>query len=267
MDGAPAEQGPRARSRWNLCESCHRAMSPRTMRQRDSRDRLVCPSCKMDDDRLARATGSAREADWGHHLMQRHGWTPEDVAMAHPRDLFDLHAELHSIRNRDVLLPPTHEHEDHNAMRRVAHDSQDDSLIAHCPYDGSGQVIGSPDGTITCGYCGRAFTVRLQPVYPAMPQTDPATGMPLPIPGMPPPAASQAPPGAPGAAPGPLGAPTPAPAAGVAPGAGAPTQEPTPMPDDSMTPLAVRALAIRCAPDPARVLAEIAMEHARHGGR
>ena len=66
---------------------------------------------------------------------------------------------------------------------RLAHDSGDGMTVAHCPFDGGGQVIGRSDGTIECQYCGTAFTVQVQPMFSGFPQT--VNGMPFPIPGMP----------------------------------------------------------------------------------
>lgn len=53
---------------------------------------------------------------------------------------------------------------------RVAHESTDDTVPAHCPWDGSGQIIANPDGSIHCEYCQRNFTLKIQPQFPAMPQ-------------------------------------------------------------------------------------------------
>ncbi|WP_428957913.1 hypothetical protein [Streptomyces sp. cg35] len=92
----------------------------------------------------------------------------------------------------------------------VAHQSGDGVTIAHCPFCGSGQVIGRSDGNAECTFCNQAFLVRVQPMFSAFPQS--VNGMPVDIPGMP-----QAP--APGMLPG--GDPM---AAGATPddGAGAP---------------------------------------------
>lgn len=75
----------------------------------------------------------------------------------------------------------------------VAHQSGDGVTIAHCPFCGSGQVIGRSDGNTECQFCNQAFLVRVQPVFSAFPQS--IDGMPVQIPGMPPPAAPGMPPG------------------------------------------------------------------------
>ena len=69
------------------------------------------------------------------------------------------------------------------SVRKVAHDSGDGMSIYHCPFCGSGQVIARSDGTVECQFCHNAFTVQVQPQYPAFPQT--IDGMPVQVPGMP----------------------------------------------------------------------------------
>lgn len=64
-----------------------------------------------------------------------------------------------------------------------AHQSGDGVTIAHCPFCGSGQVIGRSDGNVECQFCNQAFMVRVQPMYSAFPQS--VDGMPVQIPGMP----------------------------------------------------------------------------------
>lgn len=76
----------------------------------------------------------------------------------------------------------------------VAHQSGDGVTIAHCPFCGSGQVIGRSDGNTECSFCNQSFLVRVQPMFSAFPQS--IDGMPVQIPGMPPPAAPGMPPGA-----------------------------------------------------------------------
>jgi len=68
-------------------------------------------------------------------------------------------------------------------MRVVAHDSGDGETIYHCPFCGSGDVVGGQDGTVSCGFCKKAFTVQVQPKFKNMPQT--VNGVPYNIPGMP----------------------------------------------------------------------------------
>lgn len=57
------------------------------------------------------------------------------------------------------------------ALTKVAHDSNDDSRIFHCPFCGSGQVIANSDGGVQCEFCGTTFVVRVQPEFDSMPQT------------------------------------------------------------------------------------------------
>lgn len=72
--------------------------------------------------------------------------------------------------------------EDMPGIVKVAHDSGDPEVVFHCPFCGSGQVIARSDGTIECGFCKAAFTVQVQPRYPAFPQT--INGVPMQVPGM-----------------------------------------------------------------------------------
>lgn len=69
-----------------------------------------------------------------------------------------------------------------SSVRKNAHDMGDGVTISHCPMCGSGQVIAGSDGSTECQYCHTSFTVRLQPMYPAFPQT--VNGVPVQIPGM-----------------------------------------------------------------------------------
>lgn len=67
----------------------------------------------------------------------------------------------------------------------IAHESGDGITIAHCPFCGSGQVVGRSDGNAECQFCNQSFMVRVQPMFSAFPQS--VDGMPVQIPGMPPP--------------------------------------------------------------------------------
>lgn len=75
----------------------------------------------------------------------------------------------------------------------LAHQSGDGITIAHCPFCGSGQVLGRSDGNTECSFCNQSFLVRVQPMFSAFPQS--IDGMPVDIPGMPPGAAPGMPPG------------------------------------------------------------------------
>ena len=44
---------------------------------------------------------------------------------------------------------------------RVAHDPGDPMVATHCPFCGSGQVIGRSDGNIECDFCGQVYLVRV----------------------------------------------------------------------------------------------------------
>lgn len=63
---------------------------------------------------------------------------------------------------------------------KLAHGGGDDPTIRHCPFCGSGQVVARSDGTTECQFCGSYFEVSKQPEFANMPQTDPATGLPIP---------------------------------------------------------------------------------------
>ncbi len=64
---------------------------------------------------------------------------------------------------------------------RVAHDPGDPLITSHCPFCGSGQVVGRSDGTIECGFCGQNYIVRVQPAFPGMPQAPGEPGAPTDI--------------------------------------------------------------------------------------
>lgn len=62
--------------------------------------------------------------------------------------------------------------------QRTAHDPGDPLVTSHCPFCGSGQVVGRSDGTISCDFCGQAYIVRVQPSFPGMPQMPMGPGAP-----------------------------------------------------------------------------------------
>lgn len=70
-----------------------------------------------------------------------------------------------------------------SSNQHLAHDSGDGADLAHCPFCGSGGIVGSPDGTVECQFCHKFFTVQVQPEFKNMPQT--IDGQPYNIPGMP----------------------------------------------------------------------------------
>jgi len=61
------------------------------------------------------------------------------------------------------------------AFRRTAHDPGDAQITSHCPFCGSGQVVGRSDGNIECSFCGMTYLVRIQPMFTGMPG-NPAPG-------------------------------------------------------------------------------------------
>jgi hypothetical protein len=61
---------------------------------------------------------------------------------------------------------------------RVAHDPGDPQITSHCPFCGSGQIVGRSDGTIGCDFCGMNYIVRVQPAFPGMPQAPGMGGAP-----------------------------------------------------------------------------------------
>lgn len=54
---------------------------------------------------------------------------------------------------------------------RTAHQPGGEEALWHCPFCGSGRIVGRADGTTECRFCDRAFTVMTQPKTPNMPQT------------------------------------------------------------------------------------------------
>ncbi len=73
-----------------------------------------------------------------------------------------------------------------NPIKVVAHVSGNQVDILHCPFCGSGAVIGRSDGTVECGFCTSVYTVQVQPQFNGMPQS--VDGQPYQWPGMPDPA-------------------------------------------------------------------------------
>jgi hypothetical protein len=63
-------------------------------------------------------------------------------------------------------------------VRKTAHDPGDPLVTSHCPFCGSGQVVGRSDGTIGCDFCGQSYIVRVQPAFPGMPQMPTGPGAP-----------------------------------------------------------------------------------------
>lgn len=175
------------------CERCGGSIPRRLARERSPDGLLVCPHCHQAGVQpawAARTAGYQMTPDEARrHLADEHGWSAEEMDSAHPDDLRGLHVGLHEVGKMFAWAPHSgHEHT--SGLLTVAHESDDDMAPAHCAWCGSGQTVATSDGSINCGYCDRTYTVRLQPKFPAMPQT--VDGQPYP-PGQP-----GADPGAPG---------------------------------------------------------------------
>lgn len=82
---------------------------------------------------------------------------------------------------REVWNRPWEEKKE--AMRKQAHDATENQDLRHCPFCGSGKIIGRADGSVECEFCHNYFTVQVQPQYPNFPQT--INGQGTPPPGMP----------------------------------------------------------------------------------
>ena len=133
------------------CEQCKGTIPNRMSRTRNDKGQLVCEECQ-----------GMNTPDWTTHSSL----TPIEA-----REMTRRQAEaLVSVKRISRL-------------RTVAHDSGDNAIINHCPFCGSGAVIGGSDGTVTCDFCHSPFTVQVQPAHPFMPQT--IDGQPAQVPGMP----------------------------------------------------------------------------------
>jgi hypothetical protein len=64
------------------------------------------------------------------------------------------------------------------SLTKQAHDPGDPQVASHCPFCGSGAIVGRSDGTIACDMCGMNFLIRVQPAYPGMPQAAEGMGAP-----------------------------------------------------------------------------------------
>jgi hypothetical protein len=51
-----------------------------------------------------------------------------------------------------------------------SHGFSQDDVCRHCFACGSGDVIGRSDGSISCEFCGKIFTIQVQPEFSEMPQ-------------------------------------------------------------------------------------------------
>lgn len=57
-------------------------------------------------------------------------------------------------------------------IERTGHIYADDSVVGHCVFCGSGDVVGRSDDTVECQLCHRAFVVMEQPLYADTPAPD-----------------------------------------------------------------------------------------------
>lgn len=142
------------------CEACGNRVPPGTPRRRDGRGRMVCGQCFQ--------TQAARRLYEGDEPVEK-------IAAAF--DAGEKHLTERPSPRRDAMRART------AATIKEAHDSGDQVNIYHCPFCGSGQVIGRSDRTVECTFCQAVFTVQVQPMYSAFPQT--IDGQPVQEPGMP----------------------------------------------------------------------------------
>jgi hypothetical protein len=138
-------------------------------------------------------------APW--HEERAHGW---EMGQRHGEDLD--HAPIHEMVNHmERTEYPDHFFEGYSRglesavpkriatlvapdspFKITAHVSGNQVDVLHCPFCGSGSVVGRSDGTIECGYCTSVFTVGVQPAYNGFPQS--VDGQPYEWPGKPDPA-------------------------------------------------------------------------------
>lgn len=57
-------------------------------------------------------------------------------------------------------------------IRTEGHVYSDESVIGHCVFCGSGDVVGRSDGSVECQLCHRGFVVMEQPLHAAQPAPD-----------------------------------------------------------------------------------------------
>jgi hypothetical protein len=145
---------------------------------------------------------------WGVFWHPAYGWMPGHLKhrLKTPRHhhrgaVDDPEAEMKEQkyqRRKELGLVDEVEKAEHDRERRegslhLAHDSGDNETVYHCPFCGSGAVMGRSDGSAECEFCSNVFTVQVQPRHPNMPQT--INGQPMQQPGMgaphPPPWAEQ----------------------------------------------------------------------------
>lgn len=198
------------------CEACNGSVPDRMSRSRNDKGQLVCEECiKMTTPQwtaglayaqnrfgpeaaeemrrreaaalaaIARVT-AAKQASGGCEWQGcandisfdvRHEASDGDVWLVCAEHLPDASEHLQSNSTGRVKITKR------AALSVVAHDSGDNAIINHCAFCGSGAVVGSQDGTVSCEFCHTNFTVQVQPAHPFMPQT--VDGQPVPPAGMP----------------------------------------------------------------------------------
>ncbi len=57
-------------------------------------------------------------------------------------------------------------------FEKTGHVYSDESVIGHCVFCGSGDVVSRSDGTVECQLCHRGFVVMEQPLHSAQPAPD-----------------------------------------------------------------------------------------------
>lgn len=140
------------------CERCTGAVPGRMSRTRDEAGLLVCEECiKM------------KTPDWTAGLKYV-------AAMGEGAEMERRVAEAISSIARVSRAKQA-------GLTVLAHDSGDNAIINHCPFCGSGAVVGKGAGTVGCDFCHTNFTVQVQPAHPFMPQT--VDGQPVPPAGLP----------------------------------------------------------------------------------
>lgn len=57
-------------------------------------------------------------------------------------------------------------------IRTEGHIYSDESVVGHCVFCGSGDVVGRSDGSVECQLCHRSFVAMEQPIHMAQPAPD-----------------------------------------------------------------------------------------------
>ena len=115
----------------------------------------------MVDWLYAKAKAEGRVVNWGKVFY------PAELMLDRYREHYP-ETRGHRAVNQ-VHLPRTH----------VAHLGNDPEAVYHCPFCGSGALVGGPDGSVTCGVCERTYMVFIQPQFSGMP-ADQAPGARIP---------------------------------------------------------------------------------------